>query len=33
MSLESELKDKLNPEQYRAVTTLEGAILIIAGAG
>lgn len=33
MSLETELKDKLNPEQYRAVTTLEGAILIIAGAG
>lgn len=33
MSLESELKDKLNPEQYRAVTTVEGAILIIAGAG
>ena len=33
MSLESELKDKLNHEQYRAVTTLEGAILIIAGAG
>lgn len=33
MSLESELKDMLNPEQYRAVTTLEGAILIIAGAG
>lgn len=33
MSLESELKNKLNPEQYRAVTTLEGAILIIAGAG
>ena len=33
MSLESELKDRLNPEQYRAVTTLEGAILIIAGAG
>ncbi len=31
--LEDELKDKLNPEQYRAVTTLEGAILIIAGAG
>ncbi len=33
MSLETELKDKLNPEQYRAVTTIEGAILIIAGAG
>ena len=33
MSLEEELKDKLNPEQYRAVTTLEGPILIIAGAG
>lgn len=31
--LEDELKDKLNPEQYRAVTTLEGPILIIAGAG
>lgn len=33
MTLEDDLKDKLNPEQYRAVTTLEGAILIIAGAG
>lgn len=33
MSLEEELKDKLNPEQYRAVTTIEGPILIIAGAG
>ncbi|MCH5294873.1 MAG: UvrD-helicase domain-containing protein [Treponema sp.] len=33
MSLEESLKDKLNPEQYRAVTTTEGAILIIAGAG
>lgn len=33
MSLEEDLKDKLNPEQYRAVTTLEGPILIIAGAG
>ncbi len=31
--LEESLKDKLNPEQYRAVTTLEGPILIIAGAG
>ena len=31
--LEDELKNQLNPEQYRAVTTLEGAILIIAGAG
>ena len=27
------LKKELNPEQYRAVTTTEGAILIIAGAG
>lgn len=33
MSLKEELKDKLNPEQYRAVTTIEGPILIIAGAG
>ena len=33
MSLEEDLKSELNPEQYRAVTTLEGAILIIAGAG
>ena len=33
MSLEETLKDELNPEQYRAVTTLDGAILIIAGAG
>ncbi len=33
MSLEEDLKNDLNPEQYRAVTTLEGAILIIAGAG
>ena len=33
MSLEEDLKKELNPEQYRAVTTLEGAILIIAGAG
>ncbi len=33
MSLEESLKDKLNKEQYRAVTTLEGPILIIAGAG
>ncbi|MEE3314656.1 MAG: UvrD-helicase domain-containing protein [Treponema sp.] len=32
-SLEKTLKDKLNPEQYRAVTTIEGPILIIAGAG
>lgn len=31
--LEDTLKDSLNPEQYRAVTTLNGAILIIAGAG
>lgn len=27
------LKNELNPEQYRAVTTVDGAILIIAGAG
>lgn len=27
------LKNELNPEQYRAVTTVNGAILIIAGAG
>ncbi|MBP5575421.1 MAG: UvrD-helicase domain-containing protein [Treponema sp.] len=33
MSLEEDLKNDLNPEQYRAVTTREGAILIIAGAG
>ncbi len=33
MSLEESLKDKLNPEQYKAVTTISGAILIIAGAG
>ena len=33
MSLEEELKNQLNPEQYRAVTTIEGPILIIAGAG
>lgn len=33
MSLEEDLKSELNPEQYRAVTTLDGAILIIAGAG
>ena len=33
MSLEETLKDELNPEQYRAVTTTDGAILIIAGAG
>ncbi|MCR5400820.1 MAG: UvrD-helicase domain-containing protein [Treponema sp.] len=34
MSLNLEtLKKELNPEQYRAVTTTEGAILIIAGAG
>ncbi|MCQ2247554.1 MAG: UvrD-helicase domain-containing protein [Treponema sp.] len=33
MSLEESLKDKLNPEQYKAVTTINGAILIIAGAG
>ena len=29
----SDLKNELNPEQFRAVTTTEGAILIIAGAG
>ncbi|MBQ9630276.1 MAG: UvrD-helicase domain-containing protein [Treponema sp.] len=29
----SSLKNELNPEQFRAVTTLEGPILIIAGAG
>lgn len=33
MSLENDLKDKLNPEQYKAVSTIEGPILIIAGAG
>lgn len=27
------LRTELNPEQYRAVTTINGAILIIAGAG
>jgi DNA helicase-2/ATP-dependent DNA helicase PcrA len=27
------LKSELNPEQYRAVTTIDGPILIIAGAG
>ena len=32
LDLES-LKKELNPQQYRAVTTTEGAILIIAGAG
>ena len=32
-TLEETLKDQLNPEQYRAVTTLKGPILIIAGAG
>ena len=26
-------KDELNPEQYKAVTSIEGPILIIAGAG
>lgn len=31
--LEDELKDQLNPEQYKAVTTINGPILIIAGAG
>ncbi len=29
----SDLKNELNPEQFRAVTTTDGAILIIAGAG
>ena len=34
MALDLEtLKNELNPEQYRAVTTINGAILIIAGAG
>ncbi|MFA6936963.1 MAG: UvrD-helicase domain-containing protein [Treponema sp.] len=33
MSLETDLKSELNPEQYRAVTTIDGPILIIAGAG
>lgn len=32
MDLE-ELRHELNPEQYRAVTTIDGALLIIAGAG
>ena len=32
MNLE-ELKKELNPEQYKAVTTTDGALLIIAGAG
>ena len=32
LDLES-LKKELNPEQFRAVTTTDGAILIIAGAG
>ena len=27
------LKNELNPEQFRAVSTINGAILIIAGAG
>ncbi len=31
--LEDKLKSELNPEQYRAVTTIDGPILIIAGAG
>ncbi|MBO5607896.1 MAG: UvrD-helicase domain-containing protein [Treponema sp.] len=33
MSLEEDLKNELNPQQYRAVTTIDGPILIIAGAG
>lgn len=34
MSLDlATLKNELNPEQYRAVTTIDGPILIIAGAG
>ena len=34
MALDLEtLRKELNPEQYRAVTTVNGAILIIAGAG
>ena len=33
MSLEAALKQELNTEQYRAVTTIDGPILIIAGAG
>lgn len=34
MSLDlATLKDELNPEQFRAVTTIDGPILIIAGAG
>ncbi len=32
-TLEEKLKDELNPQQYRAVTTIDGPILIIAGAG
>ena len=34
MALDLEtLKKELNPEQYKAVTSINGAILIIAGAG
>ena len=32
MNLE-ELRKELNPEQFRAVSTIDGALLIIAGAG
>ena len=32
-AINSNLKKELNPQQYRAVTTTDGAILIIAGAG